>query len=173
MSEKKVLAVASGGGHWKQLMLLREAFAANQVKYVTTIDGLPQQNQIEDFVIVKDSNKDKKLDLLQSQSLRFDFVIVKDSNKDKKLDLLITLFQLLKVIYTYKPNTIISTGAAPGLMALFIGRIFGAKTIWVDSIANSEQLSFAGRLARVVAHQVLSQWQELSDNKVMYKGSLY
>ena len=149
MSEKKVLAVASGGGHWKQLMLLREAFAANQVKYVTTIDGLPQQNQIEDFVIVK------------------------DSNKDKKLDLLITLFQLLKVIYTYKPNTIISTGAAPGLMALFIGRIFGAKTIWVDSIANSEQLSFAGRLARVVAHQVLSQWQELSDNKVMYKGSLY
>jgi UDP-N-acetylglucosamine:LPS N-acetylglucosamine transferase len=149
--QKKVLAVASGGGHWKQLMLLKDAFSLSNVKYVTTIDGLPQQSGINEYAIVK------------------------DSNKDKKFDLFITTFQLFKIIITFRPNVIISTGAAPGLIAIFFGRLIGAKTIWIDSIANSEELSFAGKLARSIAHQVLSQWPDVAanDSKVSYKGAVY
>ena len=36
-----------------------------------------------------------------------------------------------------KLSIVISTGAAPGpLMCLLVGRNYGAKTIWLDSIAN-------------------------------------
>jgi len=36
---KKIIAVASGGGHFIQLLRLRPAFEGHQVSYVTTIDG--------------------------------------------------------------------------------------------------------------------------------------
>lgn len=39
-----VLMVASAGGHWQQLMLLREAFDGRDVHYATTLRGLAPQS---------------------------------------------------------------------------------------------------------------------------------
>lgn len=146
---KKLLAVASGGGHWKQLMLISSAFEDCDVKYVTTIRGLPEQSGIEDFVIVK------------------------DSNKDEKASLFVTLLQVFLIVVRFRPDYVISTGAAPGIFAIFFGRILGAKTLWIDSIANGEELSLGGRLAKKYSTVVLSQWQSLADDKVEYKGGVY
>ncbi len=38
----------------------------------------------------------------------------------------------------------------------------GARTIWVDSLANAEKMSTSGRLARHVADLRLSQWQSVA-----------
>lgn len=146
---KKILAVASGGGHWKQLMLLSPALEGCNVKYITTIEGLPEQEGIENYRIVK------------------------DSNKDEKLSLLITLLQVFVIVIKYRPDFVISTGAAPGLLAIILGRMLGAKTLWVDSIANGEELSMAGRLAKKCSSKVLSQWELLADDVVEHKGSVY
>lgn len=146
---KKILAVASGGGHWKQLMLLNPAFEGCNIKYITTIKGLPEQEDIENYQIVK------------------------DSNKDEKLSLLITLVQMFFVIIKYRPDFVVSTGAAPGLFAIILGRLIGAKTLWVDSIANGEELSMAGRLAKKCSNKVLSQWESLADDTVKHKGAVY
>lgn len=150
MNKKKVLALASGGGHWKQLMLLREAFKDNNVLYVTTISGLPEESGLENYRIIT------------------------DSNKDEKGRIFITFWQLFVLIAKFRPHVIISTGAAPGVLAILVGRLFFAKTIWVDSIANAEQLSLGGRLSRKLSHNVLTQWPHLADNKtVQYKGSVF
>ena len=71
-----------------------------------------------------------------------------------------------------RPGVIITTGAAPGLMGIIIGRIFGAKTIWIDSIANVEKLSLSGRIAVKIADRVYTQWSHLSTNRVVYSGNL-
>ena len=146
---KKILAVASGGGHWKQLMLLKPAFDGYDITYITTIDGLPQQAGLSNYVLVK------------------------DSNKDRKLDLLVTVFQILIQLLRIRPDYIISTGAAPGIFSIVIGRALGAKTLWVDSIANGDQLSLGGRIARSVSTEVLTQWEELEDEVVKYRGAVY
>jgi len=62
-----------------------------------------------------------------------------------------------------RPDVVVSTGALPGLMALIVGYVFGARTIWIDSIANTERMSLSGRLSRPFAQLWLTQWPEVSD----------
>lgn len=146
---KKVLAIASGGGHWKQLMLLREAFEGTNVKYITTLPGLPEQNNISNYSIVK------------------------DSNKNEKALLFVTFIQVLWIFIKFRPNIIVTTGAAPGLFGLLLGKVFFRKTIWIDSIANAEELSLSGKMSKQFADVVLTQWEHLSTEKVIYKGSVF
>jgi len=50
-------------------------------------------------------------------------------------------------------------------MALILGRLMGARTLWIDSLANSKTLSLSGRLARPFASVWLTQWPSLSHPK--------
>jgi hypothetical protein len=48
------------------------------------------------------------------------------------------------------------------LSFILLGRLTGARTLWIDSIANSERMSSSGRLARKLAHRTISQWPEVA-----------
>jgi Oligosaccharide biosynthesis protein Alg14 like len=53
------------------------------------------------------------------------------------------------------------------------GRFLGARTIWVDSIANIDVLSMSGQKAGRYADLWLTQWPELaSPNGPEYRGSV-
>jgi hypothetical protein len=57
---------------------------------------------------------------------------------------------------------IITTGAAPGYFALRVGKLFGARTIWIDSMANAETLSKSGQEVGKYADLWLTQWEHLA-----------
>ena len=61
-----------------------------------------------------------------------------------------------------RPDVIISTGAAPGLLAVVLGKLMGARTLWLDSIANADRLSLSGKLAGRYANLWLTQWPHLA-----------
>jgi len=148
-AQQRVLAVASGGGHWKQLMRLRPVFDRYNTQYVTTIDGLPQQAGVGNFRIIRDCSRDDPMTLLMVN------------------------LQMIAIMLRHRPRIIISTGAAPGLIAILFGRMIAARTLWIDSIANGDELSMSGRIARRLAHQTLSQWQGVAENSdVDYWGQL-
>ena len=65
------------------------------------------------------------------------------------------------IIFTKRPDVVISSGAAPGLIAIMLGKMVGAKTIWIDSIANAEELSLSGKKAGAFADLWLTQWPNL------------
>jgi hypothetical protein len=68
---------------------------------------------------------------------------------------------------------VITTGAAPGYFAIRIGNLFGARTIWVDSIANGEELSLSGQKAGPHAALWLTQWAHLAKAEgPHYRGSV-
>lgn len=72
-----------------------------------------------------------------------------------------------------RPEVIISTGAAPGYLGLRIGKWFGARTIWIDSIANAEKLSLSGQLVRNCADLWLTQWPHLArQDGPLFRGSV-
>ncbi|NNK77885.1 MAG: UDP-N-acetylglucosamine--LPS N-acetylglucosamine transferase [Litoreibacter sp.] len=132
---KKILAVASAGGHWQQLMLMRPAFAAHEVHYITTLKGLSEQFGASPASLVPDCNR--------NTALRATLCFVK----------------LIGLILRIRPDVVISTGALPGVIALALGRAVGAQTIWVDSVANAQEMSSSGRLAKRFARLCLSQWE--------------
>jgi hypothetical protein len=50
-----------------------------------------------------------------------------------------------------RPDVIVSTGAPCGYVAIRMGRLLGARTLFIDSIANAVQPSLSGQLG-VPAH---------------------
>jgi len=47
-------------------------------------------------------------------------------------------------------------------VALLAKLIWGARVVWVDSIANVDHLSLSGRLVRPFADLTLTQWPALA-----------
>ncbi len=137
-SPKRVLAIASGGGHWVQLMRLRPALDDCDVTYVTV-------------------NEAYRTDVGGAR-----FCVISDSTRWSKFGLVRTALQVLLTLLRERPDVVVSTGAAPGYFAVRFGKWFGAKTIWLDSIANVDQVSMAGAWAGRYADLFLTQWQHLA-----------
>jgi UDP-N-acetylglucosamine:LPS N-acetylglucosamine transferase len=135
---EKVLAVASSGGHWVQLRRVLPAFDRFEVVYVTVIDSYRAQVPGKKFYSVSDATRWNKLGLI-ALALRMAWIVIKE-----------------------RPAVVISTGAAPGYFAVVLGRLFGARTIWIDSMANIEHLSMSGARAGRYADLWLTQWPHLA-----------
>ena len=146
---KKVLAIASRGGHWIQLLRLRPAFSDCDMTYVTTDPSYRAMVDGENFCVVTEAN-------------RF-----------QKLKLLLMVIQMFTILLRLRPDVIVTTGAAPGYIAIRLGKWFRARTLWIDSIANAEELSLSGRLALKYADMTLTQWEHLSGSGgVEYHGAV-
>lgn len=137
-ASKKILAVSSGGGHWIELLRLRPAFAGHSVEYVTVRSDYRNDVPEHPFHEVNDATGWSYLASLQ------------------------LLLRIAVILWRVRPDVVISTGAAPGYFAIRLGKMLGAKTIWVDSLANVEELSRAGRLAGPHADLWMTQWPKLA-----------
>ena len=135
----RVLAVSSGGGHWVELQRLKPAFEGCDIAFATVKDGY-------------------RADVSDSR-----FYVVPDSNIREKVALMRTALIVLGVLLRERPQVIISTGAAPGYLALHFGKWMGARTIWLDSMANAEKLSLSGQKAGRYADLWLTQWAHLAE----------
>jgi UDP-N-acetylglucosamine:LPS N-acetylglucosamine transferase len=148
----KVMAAASAGGHLMQLLKMKEAWDGCECVYVSTLD------------VVR-----KKLCKMSGR-----VYITGECNREHPLRMMGVLFKTFWIVLKERPDVVISTGAAPGLLICFWAKIFASKIVWVDSIANSERFSMSGRIVRKFAHVFITQWKELADESkgVVYKGEL-
>jgi len=101
------------------------------------------------------------------------FIVVCEATRNQKFRMLWLLSQIFWILLTIRPYAIMTTGAAPGYFAIRLGKLLGAKTLWIDSIANAEELSLSGRLASKYADVTLTQWSHLaSPGTVEYQGAV-
>ncbi len=91
------------------------------------------------------------------------YIVIKDAAAESKLRLAMTFLQALVIVLRVRPHVVISTGAAPGFALIFWGHLLGAQTVWIDSIANAEEMSRSGRLAKRFATLWLSQWEDVAN----------
>lgn len=146
---KKVLAVASGGGHWVQLLRLRTAFAGCEVVFATVQASYAEQVPGARFYKITDATRWSRWDLVKMMA------------------------QVCWIVLRERPDVVVSTGAAPGVVALRLGKWLGARTIWLDSIANVEQMSMSGLRVRHFADLWLTQWAHLaSEDGPRYVGEV-
>ncbi len=145
-----VLAIASIGGHWVQLLRLMPLFnlSTNQVTFVSTWENVDNMVEGHKYHAVPDANRHNKFNLLKCG------------------------WAIFAIIISSRPQIIITTGAAPGLFGVLAGRLLGIKTVWIDSIANVEKLSLSGYIAIKLADRVYTQWEHLSNRKVVFAGNI-
>jgi UDP-N-acetylglucosamine:LPS N-acetylglucosamine transferase len=154
----RVLAISSGGGHWTQLLRLREAWDGCHVTYAATQAGF--QSVVEE-------------DAARRGQPKPGFATFTDANRWQKAKLLKALCQIAWIVAKTRPTTVITTGAAPGYFAIRLGKLIGAKTVWLDSFANAEELSMGGTKAGPHATLWLTQWQSIArEDGPDYKGSV-
>ncbi|SIT16894.1 Oligosaccharide biosynthesis protein Alg14 like [Roseivivax lentus] len=137
----RVLAIASAGGHWQQLMVLRSAFEDCDVLFATTLAGLSEEFDAAPAVVIPDISRDSLIKL--------PWAVVSIS------------YRLLK----FRPDIVISTGALPGLLALVLAKGLGKRTVWIDSLANAETISMSGKLARRFSDLWVTQWPDLAQRE--------
>jgi UDP-N-acetylglucosamine:LPS N-acetylglucosamine transferase len=145
-AQKKALAVASSGGHWIQLLRIIPALEGYEIVFVTVFESS------------------------RSEVPENRFYAVKDANRWNKFGLIALAARMARIVRKEKPDVVISTGAAAGYFALLFGHLFGARTIWIDSIANIDRLSLSGLLAGRHADLWLTQWAHLARAKGPHYG---
>lgn len=149
MSQKSVMLVSSSGGHWVQLNRLLPAVKHCKLFFLTT-------------------EASYRASIPKGQ-----FIRIPDASRWNKVKVAWLAIVMLWYITRFRPDVIITTGAAPGFFALFWGKKLGAKTLWLDSIANTEELSMSGKMARKYADAWLTQWEHLAAPEgPLFKGSV-
>lgn len=146
----RVLAASSGGGHWVELLRVMPAFTGTDQHYVTV-----------------------RADYREDVGSEAGFHTVTDATQWTPVRAALLALQMLVLILRLRPDVVVSTGAAPGYFAVRFGKLFGARTIWIDSLANVDQLSKAGRMVERHADLWLTQWPELArDGGPQYAGQV-
>jgi UDP-N-acetylglucosamine:LPS N-acetylglucosamine transferase len=98
----------------------------------------------------------------RSETAPYPFYAVKDASSwSSKLKVVLVAASILLIVVRERPDVVISTGAACGYFSVLFGKLMGARTIWIDSMANVDKMSMAGRLARRYSDLWLTQWPHL------------
>lgn len=147
----KICLAASAGGHLTQLLKLESGWNGHNTFCVTT-SGIV-------------------LEKLQKYGKVY---VVGECNRQHLLKVLLVSIRCIRIILKERPDVVISTGAAVGCITCFLGKITGAKIVWVDSITNVDRLSLSGRLVWHIADLFLAQWQQLAEQykNVEYAGKI-
>jgi UDP-N-acetylglucosamine:LPS N-acetylglucosamine transferase len=135
---KRLLALASGGGHWIELLRLRPAFDGWDVAYVSMFENYTSAIPGARYYTVPDAH-------------RFD-----------KLAFVKVMAKALPIMLRERPHVIVTTGSAPMLAFLVLARLMGTRTLWIDSIAQAEEMSSSGKLAKRLATKAVTQWPEVA-----------
>lgn len=135
---RRVLAVASGGGHWIELLRILPAFEGCELAFVTVHEAYRHDVPGHRFYRVNDATAWNRFGLVWQAAC------------------------ILGILVFERPDFVVSTGAAPGYFAVRLGKLLRARTIWVDSIANVEHLSRSGEKVGRFADVWLTQWPHLA-----------
>lgn len=138
---QKVLAVASGGGHWVQLQRILQAFEGAEI-------------------VLANTAPEPAAPVVTGQA---GYHEIRPAGRGNPFGSIAAVAQMAAILRAERPDLVVSTGAAPGLVAIVLGKLLcRSRTLWIDSIANAERMSLSGRLVRPVADMRLVQWEHLA-----------
>ena len=143
----KVLFISSKGGHFSELMQLKPVMEKVNYKIVTESTKKSNKNLREKF--------GKRISIIpygtKKTPIRYIFI------------LLANCFASLWIYIKFRPHVIVTTGTHTAGPMCCIGRILGSKVIFIESFANRNTKSEAGKLVYYVAHTFVVQWDEMEE----------
>lgn len=141
---KKVLFIASTGGHLAEMMQLKPMF------------------KNYDYYIITEKTK-SNLSLKEKYKSRVSYLVY--GTKDHKLSYPFKLlYNCFKSFYLYlkvHPDYIITTGVHTAGPMCLIGKIFGSRVIYIETFANMVTKTVTGRLLYPFSDRFIVQWSSM------------
>lgn len=78
-------------------------------------------------------------------------------------------FLAIRVLKKERPNLIVSSGAAIAVPFFLVGRLLGAKTVYIEVFDRVDAPTLTGRLVRRITDLFIVQWLEMEQ---VYPGSV-
>ena len=151
MSKRRVMFIASTGGHLEELLQLKSMFSKYDYTLIT--------ERTKSNLYLKDIYKKKVHYLIYGTKHHFLVYPFK---------LLINCFISLFYYFKYRPDYIITTGVHTAGPMCCIRKIFGRKIIYIETFANMVTKTATGRLLYPISDKFIVQWESM---KKIYPNS--
>ena len=81
----------------------------------------------------------------------------------------------LKVLFKEKPDLIISSGAAVAVPFFYIGKLLGAKLVYIEVFDRVRKATVTGKMVYPIADRFIVQWEEQKKiyPKALNLGSIF
>ncbi|CAG6230488.1 putative glycosyl transferase enhancer [Streptococcus pneumoniae] len=134
----KVCLVGSSGGHLTHLYLLKP-FWKDRERFWVTFDKEDARSILENEIFYPcyyPTNRNLK-NLIKNTILAF------------------------KILRKERPDIIVSSGAAVSVPFFYLGKIFGAKTVYIEVFDRIDAPTMTGKLVYPVTDRFIVQWEEM------------
>ena len=80
-----------------------------------------------------------------------------------------------RVLKSEKPDLIISTGAAVSVPFFWLGKLFGAKTMYIEVFDRIDKPTLSGKMVYPVTDRFIVEWEEMKKvyPKAINLGSIF
>lgn len=134
----KVCLVGSSGGHLTHLHLLKPFWEKEERFWVTF-------------------EKEDAISILKNEKM---YPCYYPTNRNLK-NLIKNTLLAVKILKREKPDLIISSGAAVAVPFFYIGKLFRAKTIYIEVFDRIDKPTLTGKLVYPVTDKFIVQWEEM------------
>lgn len=144
MNKRRVLFIASTGGHLNELLQLSPMFNNYDFHLIT--------EKTKSNKYLKRDYKDRVNYLVYGTKLHLFTYIFK---------LTYNCFKSLFLYFKYRPDYIITTGTHTAGPMCCIGKIFGSKIIYIETFANMVTKTATGKLIYPISDKFIVQWESM------------
>lgn len=150
----KICFIASSGGHFEQLMMLK-----------------PLMDKYESFIITEKTNY-----LVSYNEQKFYYLKQVNRHEFKFLYYMIcNTLKTLKIFLKEKPDVVISTGALATIPMCIVAKLFKKKIVFIESFAKINSPTLTGKLVYKFADKFFVQWESMKEfyPDALYEGGIY
>lgn len=148
----KICLVGSSGGHLTHLYMLKP-FWEKKERFWVTFD------------------KEDAKSLIQGERM---YPCYYPSNRSVKA-LIINTVKAIIILAKEKPDLIISSGAAVAVPFFYVGKLLGAKTIYIEVFDRINKSTISGKIVYPVTDRFIVEWEEMKQvySKAINLGSVF
>lgn len=154
MAMKKACFIASSGGHWEELMCIKEIAEEFDTFYITEEGGQAEDCNFKKMHTLPQINRHEK-------NFLWNFIVL--------------LIRAAKIMHKEKPDFVITTGALIVFPFCLYAKLMRCKVVYIESFARVNNRSLTGRLVYPFADLFLVQWESLLElyPKAKYVGGIF
>ncbi len=142
--KRRVLFIASTGGHLNELMQLKSMF-----------------NNYDYHLLTEKTKSNKALKNEHGKRVHYLVFGTKDHMLTYPFKLLYNSFKSLFLFFKIHPDYIVTTGVHTAGPISIIAKIFGTKIIYIETFASIKKSTITGKLLYPICDKFIVQWESM------------
>lgn len=154
---KKVMFISSTGGHLSEMLELSPLFPLYDTTIVT--------EKTKSNMYLKDKYEKVYYLVYGTKSHLFTYIF----------KFIYNFFKSLYFFLKTRPDVVVTTGTHTAVSMCYIAKIFRKKVIFIETLANRDTRTMAGRMIYPIADYFLVQWKNMLKlyPKAIYAGFIF